>query len=374
MGNCLASPVENHSPIATQPSTSVDGKEKAIKQSKSSDNRHGAENRGSAAAGGGGTVVPPSGRIITPNLKNFTYAELQSATRNFRPEAVVGEGGFGTVFKGWVDRETLAPSKPGVGMPVAIKISKLDSWQGLQEWKAEVDLLGKFSHPNLVQLLGYCREEKYFILIYEYMEGGSLETHLFRKGGDPIPWDTRLNIAIGTAQGLTFLHTSEDQVIFRDFKASNILLDKDFNAKLSDFGVARLGPADNKSHVSTRIIGSYGYADPEYIATGHLYVKSDVYGFGVMLLELLTGLRVVDVRRPNGALNLIEWAKPSLAEKRKLKKIMDPRLENQYPPRAAFQAAKLVLKCLKLQQKHRPSMEEVLVTLQQINSIMVNPN
>ncbi|KAE9467023.1 hypothetical protein C3L33_01066, partial [Rhododendron williamsianum] len=116
----------------------VDGKEKEIKQSKSSDNRHGAENRGSAAAGGGGTVaelVPPSGRIITPNLKNFTYAELQSATRNFRPEAVVGEGGFGTVFKGWVDRETLAPSKPGVGMPVAIKKSKLESWQGLQEWK-----------------------------------------------------------------------------------------------------------------------------------------------------------------------------------------------------------------------------------------------
>ncbi|XP_058224707.1 probable serine/threonine-protein kinase PIX13 isoform X1 [Rhododendron vialii] len=424
MGNCLGTPVENHSLIVTQPSTPVESKENAIKQSKSRNNRHGAENRGSTVAGGGcaaaekrspivrkpstpddskgkairqskssnnrhgdenggsaaagggvaaAEAVPPSGRIITPNLKMFTYAELKSATRSFRPETVVGEGGFGKVFKGWVDGETLAPSKPGVGMPVAIKKSNPDSWQGLQEWKAEVEFLGKFSHPNLVKLLGYCWEDRQFLLIYEYMEGGSLETHLFRKGGDPIPWDTRLNIATGAAQGLTFLHTTENQVIYRDFKASNILLDGDFNAKLSDFGLAKLGPADGDTHVTTRIIGTYGYAAPEYVATGHLYVKSDVYGFGVMLLELLTGLKVVDLNRPNGAHNLLDWAKPSLAEKRKLKKIMDPRLENQYPPKAAVQAAELVLKCLESEPRHRPTMEEVLVTLQHINSIKMNP-
>lgn len=148
---------------------------------------------------------------------------------------------------------------------------------------------------------------------------------------------------------------------------------QDFNAKLSDFGLAKLGPDDGDSHVTTRILGTYGYAAPEYIATGHLYVKSDVYGFGVVLLELLTGLKVVDVNRPNGSHNLIDWAKPFLAEKRKLKKIMDPRLENQYPPKAAFQATELVLKCLESEPKHRPSMEEVLVTLQEINSIKMNP-
>lgn len=377
MGNCLflESPVENHSPITTRPSTPV--VEKAIKHNNSSNNnRHGAENRGSPAVGGGraaGKELPPAGKIITPNLKMFTYGELRSASRNFKPDSQVGEGGFGKVFMGWVDSETYAPSKPGVGMPVAVKKSNPDSWQGLQEWKAEVQFLGEFSHPNLVKLLGYCWEEKQFLLVYEYMEGGSLESHLFRRGGDSISWDTRLNIATGAARGLAFLHTTEKQVIYRDFKASNILLDKDFNAKLSDFGLAKLGPDDGDSHVTTRILGTYGYAAPEYIATGHLYVKSDVYGFGVVLLELLTGLKVVDVNRPNGSHNLIDWTKPFLAEKRKLKKIMDPRLENQYPPKAAFQATELVLKCLESEPKHRPSMEEVLVTLQEINSIKMNP-
>ncbi|XVE94412.1 hypothetical protein REPUB_Repub02eG0006200 [Reevesia pubescens] len=318
--------------------------------------------------------MPASGKIVSTALKIFTLAELKAATRNFRPDTVLGEGGFGRVFKGWVDENTYAPSKVGVGMAVAVKKSNPDSSQGLQEWQAEVKFLGKFSHPNLVKLLGYCWEENQFLLVYEYMQKGSLENHLFRIGGaEPLTWETRLKIAIGAAQGLAFLHTSEKSVIYRDFKASNILLDGAYNAKLSDFGLAKFGPINGHSHVTTRVMGTYGYAAPEYVATGHLYVKSDVYGFGVVLLEMLTGLRALDTNRPSGEHNLVEWAKRSLTEKRKLKKIMDPRLEDKYPLKAALQTGELILKCLESDPKNRPSMEEVLETLQKISAINEKP-
>ncbi|XP_028082958.1 probable serine/threonine-protein kinase PIX13 [Camellia sinensis] len=376
MGNCWPSPapVDNHSPFATKPSSPVHNyKEDAFKKSNSNSNsNNSAENRASPAAGGGGGVVqelPPSGQITTPNLKMFTYAELKTATRNFRPDTVLGEGGFGRVFKGWVDEKTYAPSRVGVGMAVAVKKSSPDSSQGLKEWQAEVKILGKYSHPNLVKLLGYCWEDKQFLLVYEHMQKGSLESHLFRKGAEPVPWETRLKIAIGAARGLAFLHTTEKQVIYRDFKASNILLDGDFNAKLSDFGLAKLGPVNGNSHVTTGVVGTYGYAAPEYMATGHLYVRSDVYGFGVVLLEILTGLRVLDMERPTGKHNLVEWARPSLPDKRKLKKIMDPKLSDHYPLQAAFQTAQLILKCLESDPKNRPSMEQVLESLTQINAI-----
>ncbi|GAA0157321.1 hypothetical protein LIER_38435 [Lithospermum erythrorhizon] len=241
--------------------------------------------------------------------------------------------------------------------------------------QAEVKFLGKFSHPNLVKLIGYCWEEKQFLLVYEYMQKGSLENHLFRtKGAEPLSWDSRVRIAIEAASGLAFLHTTEKQVIYRDFKAANILLDMDYNAKLSDFGLAKQGPLNGNSHVTTKVVGTYGYAAPEYMATGHLYVKSDVYGFGVVMLELLTGRRVLDLNRPNGEQNLIEWAAPSLPDKRKLRRLMDPRLEGQYPSKAAFQIAELILQCLEPDPKSRPSMEQVLGTLQQIRNIRMQSN
>ncbi|KAL3621539.1 putative serine/threonine-protein kinase pix13 [Castilleja foliolosa] len=199
----------------------------------------------------------------------FTLAELKSATSNFRPDTVVGEGGFGRVFKGYVDEKTYAPSVVGVGLAVAVKKSDPESEQGLKEWQAEVQFLGKFSHPNLVKLLGYCWEERQFLLVYEYVQKGSLESHLFRPNGDgeTITWEIRMKIAIGAARGLAFLHNTEKQVIYRDFKASNILLDADFNPKLADFGLAKSGPDDGNSHVTTKVIGTYGYAAPEYVAT-----------------------------------------------------------------------------------------------------------
>lgn len=370
MGNCWPKPINNQPSTATPSSPEHNNDGKAIKNR--GQKTHVSPPRGDR---GGVVQLPASGKInTTPNLKMFTFAQLKSATRNFRPDTVLGEGGFGTVFKGWVDEKTYAPSRVGVGIPVAVKKSNPDSEQGLKEWQAEVKFLGKFSHPNLVKLVGYCWEEKQFLLVYEYMQKGSLASHLFRKGGgEPIPWDTRIKIAIGAARGAAFLHTTEKQVIYRDFKAANILLDEEFNAKLSDFGLAKLGPSDGNSHVTTDIVGTFGYAAPEYMATGHLYVKSDVFGFGVVLLEIITGLQVVDLNRPNGQINLVDWAKPMLCSKNKLKKLIDPRLNNEYPLKAAFQVSELILSCLEPDPKCRPNMKEVLEMLDRISTIRKKP-
>ncbi|KAK1416510.1 hypothetical protein QVD17_32301 [Tagetes erecta] len=224
-----------------------------------------------------------------PKLKMLTFSELKTATKNFGDERFLGEGGYGKVFIGWLDSVTLAPKKDGDGLAVAIKKSSPNRAQGLNEWQAEVKFLGTFSHPNIIKLYGYCWENKNFLLVYEYMQKGSLDMHLFKEGVKPLPWDTRVKIAMGAAQGLAFLHTIENNVICRDIKSSNILLDKDFNAKLSDFGLAKLGPVNGESHISTDIAGTYGYMAPEYMSTGRLYVKSDVYGFGVVMLEIITG-------------------------------------------------------------------------------------
>ncbi|CAK9166925.1 unnamed protein product [Ilex paraguariensis] len=382
MGNCWAKPVDNL-PSTTKPSSPIHSDAKTLKNSSSSSKSYRKSSSAYTREAGGvvddnevglGTITTTiSGQIITPNLKMFSYAELKRATKNFRPDSMLGEGGFGKVFRGWVDEKTYAPSMVGVGMPVAVKKSHPDSSQGLKEWQAEVKFLGKFSHPNLVKLLGYCWEEEEFLLVYEYMQKGSLETHLFSTGAKPLSWDIRLRIAIGVARGLSFLHTTEKKVIYRDFKASNILLDGEFNAKLSDFGLAKLGPVNGHSHVTTQIVGTYGYAAPEYVATGHLYVRSDVYGFGVVMLELLTGRRVLDLNRPSGEHNLVDWAKPFLPDKRKLKRIMDPHLDHQYPSKGALQAAALILRCLESDPKNRPSMEEILENLEQINAIKKKP-
>ncbi|KAM7485626.1 hypothetical protein LguiA_001635 [Lonicera macranthoides] len=319
----------------------------------------------------GGVVqdVPTSGQILNPNMKIFTFNELRSATRNFKLD-VLGEGGFGIVFKGWVDEKTYSPSRVGVGKAVAIKRLRRESMQGLAEGLMEVEILEKFSHPNIVKLLGYYRgEDGEFLLVYEYMQNQSLDCHLFRKSAESLPWDTRLNIAVGAARGLSFLHATENQVIVRDVQTKNILLDGDFNAKVSGFGCAKGFPENGESHVSTRVIGTFGYAAPEYIATGCLYLKSDVYGFGVVLLELLTGLRVLDKGRAAQKNNLVEWAKPLLHQRRMLTRVVDPRLGNDYPQQEAFKLANLIRQCLQNDPKSRPSMNEVFQSLEQFKSI-----
>uniref|UniRef100_A0A9I9D6V5 Protein kinase domain-containing protein n=1 Tax=Cucumis melo TaxID=3656 RepID=A0A9I9D6V5_CUCME len=337
----------------------------------------------------------PSGKILDqPNLKEFSFTELKLITKNFRPESLIGQGGFGKVYKGWVDDKTLAPSKSNSGMVVAIKKLNAESVQGFQEWQlhvstheaqindglgsfadAEVNFLGRLSHPNLVKLLGFCWEDEELLLVYEFMPRGSLENHLFgrRSSIEPLSWERRLKIAIGAARGLAFLHSSEKEVIYRDFKASNILLDLNYNSKISDFGLARLGPAGEDSHVTTRIMGTYGYVAPEYVSTGHLYVKSDVYGFGVVLLEIMTGLRAHDMNRTTEQRNLVDWAKPFLVKKKRIKNLMDAKIEGQYSSKAAMRVGDLTLKCLETDPRKRPSMQEVLEELEHIEELKEIP-
>ncbi|WOK92696.1 serine/threonine-protein kinase [Canna indica] len=239
-------------------------------------------------------------------------------------------------------------------------------------FQAEVNYLGQLSHPNLVQLIGYCCEGNHRLLVYEYMACGSLEKHLFRRVCLTMPWSTRMKIAIGAAKGLAFLHGAERSIIYRDFKTSNILLDADYNAKLSDFGLAKEGPMGDQTHVSTRVMGTYGYAAPEYIMTGHLTARSDVYGFGVVLLEMLLGRRAVDKSRPSRQQNLVEWARPLLIHNRKLLKILDPRLEGQYSNRVAMEVASLAHQCLSQNPKGRPIMNQVVETLENIQNLPEN--
>lgn len=380
MGNCLNSVTKTPSSATTRPSSPGPSGKTGSSTTTSSTTTTGKLSSSSSTgtfgqstwSGVSSDEVFPDGRILeVPNLRIYTFAELKSATRNFKPETVLGEGGFGRVYKGWVDEKSLNPVKSGLGIMVAVKKLNPESLQGLEEWQSEVNFLGRLSHPNLVRLLGYCWEDKELLLVYEFLARGSLENHLFRRGAafEPLSWALRLQIAIGAARGLAFLHAAEKQVIYRDFKASNILLDSNYNPKLSDFGLAKNGPTGDISHITTRVVGTYGYAAPEYVATGHLYVKSDVYGFGVVLLEMLSGRRALDENRPSDEYNLIDWAKPYLADRRKLPRLMDPRLEGQYPSKGALQAAQLTQKCLAGEPKNRPHMKEVVETLELIESL-----
>ncbi|CAN0926593.1 Probable serine/threonine-protein kinase PBL9 [Linum grandiflorum] len=358
MGLCWSNRIKAYSPSTTglnSKGDSRDGRSLSNSSSKSSSLPHTPRSEGEI--------------LQSSNLKVFSFAELRSSTRNFRPDSVLGEGGFGSVFKGWIDENSLQASKPGSGIIIAVKRLNQDGWQGHKEWLAEINYLGQLHHPNLVKLLGYCLEDDHRLLVYEFMSRGSLENHLFRTEGShvhPLSWSIRMKVALGAARGLAFLHSADVQVIYRDFKASNILLDTHYNAKLSDFGLARDGPTGDKSHVSTRVMGTYGYAAPEYLATGHLTAKSDIYSFGVVLLEMLSGRRAIDKNRPSGQHNLVEWARPYLINKRRVLRIMDARLEGQYLLPRAQKVANLALQCLTMEPRFRPNMDEVVTVLEQV--------
>ncbi|KAG5000005.1 hypothetical protein JHK87_021077 [Glycine soja] len=298
----------------------------------------------------------------------FTYDELKIITANFRQDRVLGGVGFGRVYKGFISEELIRKGLPT--LDVAVKVHDGDnSHQGSREWLSQVEFWGQLSHPNLVKVIGYCCEDNHRVLIYEYMSRGGLDNYLFKYAPaiPPLSWSMRMKIAFGAAKGLAFLHEAEKTVIYRCFNTSNILLDQEYNAKLSDFGLAKDGPVGDKSHVSTRVMGTYGYAAPEYLATGHLYIKSDVYSFGVVLLELLTGRRSLDTTF-DGEQKLAEWAHSLLKEKKKLLKIIDPRLDGDYPIKAVHKAARLAYHCLNSHPKARPLMREIVHSLEPLQA------
>ncbi|CAH2076627.1 unnamed protein product [Thlaspi arvense] len=290
-------------------------------------------------------IMGDSGQILeSPNLKVYSFLELTTATKNFKPDSMLGQGGFGKVYRGWIDAKTLAPSKAGSGMIVAVKRLNSESVQGFAEWRGSRGTFNNLLTPSYI------------------------------NGNEPFPWDLRIKIVLGAARGLAFLHGSQREVIYRDFKASNVLLDSNYEAKLSDFGLAKLGPSQEKSHVTTRIMGTYGYAAPEYMATGHLYVKSDVYAFGVVLLEVMTGLRAHNPKRPNGQESLVDWLRPELSSKQKVKYIMDKGIKGQYTSKVAAEMGRITLSCIEPDPKNRPHMKEVVDVLEHLQRINVVPN
>ncbi|KAK9123748.1 hypothetical protein Sjap_013350 [Stephania japonica] len=233
--------------------------------------------------------------------QTFTFHELATATKNFRADCLLGEGGFGRVYKGWLD---------STNQVVAIKQLDRNGLQGNREFLVEVLMLSLLHHPNLVNLIGYCADGDQRLLVYEYMPLGSLEDHLhdLPPNKKRLDWNTRMKIAAGAAKGLEYLHDKANPpVIYRDLKCSNILLGEDYHPKLSDFGLAKLGPVGDKTHVSTRVMGTYGYCAPEYAMTGQLTLKSDVYSFGVVLLEIITGRKAIDNSKSSGEQNLVAW-------------------------------------------------------------------
>uniref|UniRef100_A0A1D1Z0U9 Serine/threonine-protein kinase PBS1 n=1 Tax=Anthurium amnicola TaxID=1678845 RepID=A0A1D1Z0U9_9ARAE len=289
----------------------------------------------------------------------FSFKQLHSATGGFGKGNVVGHGSFGSVYRGLLHD----------GRKIAVKLMDRSGKQGVEEFKMEVELLTCLRSPYLLGLLGYCSDSDHRLLVYEYMANGGLQEHLYPSAGSyggisKMDWETRMRIALEAAKGLEYLHEHvTPPVIHRDFKSSNILLDKNFHAKVSDFGLAKLGSDKVGGHVSTRVLGTQGYVAPEYALTGHLTTKSDVYSYGVVLLELLTGRVPVDMKRPPGEGVLVSWALPHLTDREKVVQIIDPAMEGQYSMKDVVQVAAIAAMCVQPEPDYRPLMADVVQSL-----------
>ncbi|CAD6209401.1 unnamed protein product [Miscanthus lutarioriparius] len=309
-------------------------------------------------------------RKVAPDVANgyahsFTFKDLLVATGYFNEANFIGEGGFGKVYKGKIN-----------GQMVAVKQLARDGVQGRNEFLVEVLMLTVLNHRNLVSLVGFCAQGDERLLVYEYMPFGSLESHLFDVplGKKPLDWNTRVRIAVGVAEGLSYLHNVADPpVIYRDMKAANILLGEDFSPKLSDFGLAKVGPVGDRTHVSTRVMGTYGYCAPDYVVSGKLTMKSDIYSFGVLLLELITGRRIYDASRPKPEQSLLTWSRPFLHDKRKFYRLADPSLLGCYPSSALNQLVVISIMCLQDQPHVRPIISDVVIGLNHVASQPYTP-
>ncbi|XP_042393543.1 receptor-like serine/threonine-protein kinase ALE2 isoform X1 [Zingiber officinale] len=293
-----------------------------------------------------------------PSVRAFTVSELEKATDKFSSRKVLGKGGFGRVYHGVMDDDT----------EVAVKLLTKEDQSGDREFIAEVETLSRLHHRNLVKLIGICIEDRIRCLVYEFVRNGSVESHLHRpdKMKQPLDWDSRMKIALGAARGLAYLHEdSTPCIIHRDFKASNILLEDDFTPRVSDFGLAREA-SEGVHHISTQVMGTFGYVAPEYAMTGHLLVKSDVYSYGVVLLELLSGRKPVYISQSQGPENLVTWARPLLTTTEGLEQLVDPLLGGKYNFDNMAKVAAIASMCVHTEASQRPFMGEVVQALKLI--------
>ncbi|XP_066366449.1 proline-rich receptor-like protein kinase PERK4 [Miscanthus floridulus] len=305
---------------------------------------------------------PPPHEALGLGKGTFSYEELAAATGNFSAANLLGQGGFGYVHKGVL---------PG-GRVVAVKRLKSDSEQGEREFQAEVDIISRVHHRHLVSLVGHCIAGARRVLVYQFVPNKTLEFHLHGKGQPVMEWSTRLRIALGSAKGLAYLHEDcHPRIIHRDIKSANILLDNNFEAKVADFGLAKL-TSDNNTHVSTRVMGTFGYLAPEYASSGKLTDKSDVFSYGVMLLELLTGRRPIDDAAPGTGHpflddSLVDWARPALS--RALADgdydgVADPRLRGNYDPVEMARMVASAAAAVRHSAKKRPKMSQIVRALE----------
>ncbi|KAL1190550.1 Proline-rich receptor-like protein kinase PERK2 [Cardamine amara subsp. amara] len=304
-------------------------------------------------------LPPPSpGLVLSNNYKGtFSYEELAIATDGFSEENLLGQGGFGYVFKG------ILPN----GKDIAVKELKAGSSQGEREFQAELEIISRVHHNHLIALVGYCIADAQRLLVYEFVPNDTLEFHLHGKGRPPLEWSSRLKIAIGSAKGLSYLHENcNPKIIHRDIKAANILIDFKFEAKVADFGLAKIA-SDTNTHVSTRVMGSFGYLAPEYAASGKLTEKSDVYSFGVVLLELITGRRPVDVNYVYADESLVDWARPLLikaVEENNFEGLDDIKLNNEYNRDEMARMVACAAACVRYTARRRPRMDQVVRVLE----------
>ncbi|XP_008784184.2 probable serine/threonine-protein kinase At1g01540 [Phoenix dactylifera] len=285
----------------------------------------------------------------------YTLRELEAATNMFADENVIGEGGYGIVYHGVLEDNT----------QVAVKNLLNDRGQAENEFKVEVEAIGRVRHKNLVRLLGYCAEGAHRMLVYEYVDNGNLEQWLHGDVGpiSPLTWKIRLNIILGTAKGLLYLHEGlEPKVVHRDIKSSNILLDRQWNPKLSDFGLAKLLSSE-RSYVTTRVMGTFGYVAPEYAGTGMLNEASDIYSFGILIMEIVSGRNPVDYNRPPGEVNLVEWLK-TLVGNRNCEGVLDPKMLEKPSSRALKRTLLVALRCVDPDSQKRPKMGHVIHMLE----------
>ncbi|KAJ1430705.1 Serine/threonine-protein kinase, active site [Sesbania bispinosa] len=288
------------------------------------------------------------------NVKIYTYKELRNATDDFSPANKIGEGGFGSVYKGRLKD----------GKVAAIKVLSAESRQGVNEFLTEINVISEIEHENLVKLYGCCVERNNRILVYNYLENNSLAQTLLGGGHSGIyfDWRTRSRICIGIARGLAFLHEEvRPLIVHRDIKASNILLDKDLTPKISDFGLAKLIPA-NMTHVSTRVAGTIGYLAPEYAIGGRLTRKADIYSFGVLLVEIVSGRCNTNSRLPIEEQFLLERAW-EFYEQKELVGLVDTSLNGEFDTEQACNFLKIGLLCTQESPKQRPSMSSVVKML-----------